>query len=223
MPHARPLVAVIHANPATMGPVAAGFADAFPGAELWHLLDDRLVTEADAAGGLTPALRDRMTSLIEYAVRGGAQAVQLACSMYGPVATAARQPVPVLAADQALFDAVLAVKPGKVAVIASLRPAAADSTARLGTALADAGLDVRIEPVVVGDAFTAAAEGDTERMVSLLSDAAARVADHADVIVLAQYSLAPAVGALGAAVDVPVLSGPHLAAAALAASLGQQA
>jgi aspartate/glutamate racemase len=219
MPPARPLVAVIHANPATMGPVAAGFADGFPDADLWHLLDDRLVKEADAAGGLTPALRSRMTALIEYAVRGGARAVQLACSMYGPVASAARQPVPVLASDQALFDEVVAGRPGKVVIVASLHPAAVDSAERLTAALAVAGLEAHIEPVVVEEAFTASQQGDVDRVGALLSAAAARHAVGADVVVLAQYSLAPAVGVVAAAVDVPVLSGPHLAAAALATAV----
>ena len=62
-----------------------------PRGRLWHLLDNRLVTDADAAGGLTPALHDRMSSLIQYAVDGGADAVQLSCSMYGPVAADAHR------------------------------------------------------------------------------------------------------------------------------------
>ena len=51
--------------------------------------------DADAAGGLTPALRDRMSTLIRYAVDGGADAVLLSCSMYGPVARRGRRLQPV--------------------------------------------------------------------------------------------------------------------------------
>ena len=86
MSSTSPLVAIIHATPATFGPVKNAFRQEFPDAQLWHLLDDRLVTDADRSGGLTPALHSRMEALIEYAVAGGAEAVQLACSMYGPVA-----------------------------------------------------------------------------------------------------------------------------------------
>ena len=62
--------------------------------------------DADARRRTHPALHDRMSTLIQYAVDGGADAVQLSCSMYGPVAVdaAAAQPVPVLASDQAMFE-----------------------------------------------------------------------------------------------------------------------
>jgi Asp/Glu/hydantoin racemase len=215
----RALVAVIHATPATMNPVAAGFGADFPEADLWHLLDDRLVKEADAAGGLTSQLEHRMTSLIQYAVDGGAQAVQLACSMYGPVALAAKQPVPVVAADQALFDEVLALKPQHVAVLASLRAAADDSTERLTAALTSAGVTAKIRPVVVEEAYAAASAGDSQRLSRVLAEAAASLGEDVDVVVLAQYSLAAAVEAIREVVDVPVLSGPHLAARALSTAV----
>ena len=85
----RPIVALIHASPASVAPAQAAFAAEFPTAQLWNLVDDRLVVDADRAGGLTPALHDRMSTLIRYAVEGGAHAVQLSCSRYGPVAVAA--------------------------------------------------------------------------------------------------------------------------------------
>src|SRR5262245_646305 len=66
----RPLIALIPAGEASMAPAVAAFEDEFPDAELWHLLDTRLVTDADDAGGLTPPLHDRMTTLIQYAVDG---------------------------------------------------------------------------------------------------------------------------------------------------------
>jgi hypothetical protein len=128
----------------------------------------------------------------------------------------------VLASDQALFDQVVASRPGKVVVLASLRPAALDSTERLTSALSEAGLQAHVEPVVVDAAFTASRQGDTGRVAALLADAAVGHRFGADVVVLAQYSLAPAAHAVGAAVDVPVLSGPHLAAAALATAIARR-
>jgi Asp/Glu/hydantoin racemase len=214
------LIAVIHATPATMAPVAHGFGVGYPDAELWHLLDDRLVKEADAAGGLTQQLQRRMTSLIQYAVDGGAQAVQLACSMYGPVALTADQPVPVVAADQAVFDEVVARRPQRILVLATLEPAAIDSTERLQAALAEAGVTADVRSVVVTAAYQAAAAGDEEGFTRLLAEGVAQAGTDVDVVVLAQYSLSPAVEAVGAAAQVPVLSGPHLAAAAVAAALG---
>jgi len=218
MEHREPVVAVIHATAATMSPVAHAFADAFPGADVWHLLDDRLVKEADRAGGLTAELEDRMNSLIDYAVDRGAEAVQLACSMYGPVATASHQPVPVFASDQAMFDAVVALAPRRIGIIASLGPSAEDSASRLGEAVSDKGQKPDIRTVVVPEAVAAAGAGDHALLAQLLGDAAVALGD-VDVIVLAQYSLSPAAASVAERVSAPVLSGPHLAASRLGTEL----
>ena len=213
-----PVVAVIHANPATMSPVTSAFAERFADADLWHLLDDRLVKDAERAGGLTDPLHRRMATLIEYAVAAGADAVQLACSMYGPVAVAASHAVPVLASDQAMFDEVVRLRPDRVTILASLEPAAKDSTERLAAVVAAAGLSPVVDAVVVPGAKAASAAGDLPELGRLLAAAAGDLADS-DVVVLAQYSLAPVIGTIQDAVDTPVLSGPHLAATALAALL----
>ena len=218
----RPTVALIHASEASMAPAVAAFGDEYPDADLWHLLDDRLVSDADAAGGLTPALHARMTTLIQYAVDGGADAVQLSCSMYGPVAqdASAHQPVAVLASDQAMFDHVVSLTPGRVAVLASLGSAGADSADRLGTWLAAPGIECQVETRVVAGAAAAASDGDLAGLTRLMAAEAVDVADGVDVIVLAQYSLAPALLGIAGAVRLPVLSAPHLAAATLAKTLG---
>jgi aspartate/glutamate racemase len=213
-----PVIAVIHATAATMTPVKAAFAEKYPDADLWHLLDDRLVTDAERAGGLTDSLHRRMSTLIGYAVDAGAEAVQLACSMYGPVAADASHEVPVLASDQAMFEEVVRLAPTKVSILASLRPSAEDSAQRLGTLLAEAGQSPRMEAVVVHEAKAASAAGDMAELARVLTEAAADLCDT-DVIVLAQYSLSPARAIIADAVDVPVLSGPHLAAATLATVL----
>jgi hypothetical protein len=214
----RPVIAVIHATAASMSPVDQAFAEQFPGAELWHLLDDRLVTDAERAGGLTEPLHRRMATLIDYAVGAGADAVQLACSMYGPVAGAVTHPVPVITSDQAMFDEVARLAPDHVTVLASLAPSAKDSSERLGAALAEAGLEPRIDPVVVAEARAAPAAGNPEELGRVLA-AAVTGLDDSDVVVLAQYSLAPAVAHIRAATGATVLSGPHLAATALASVL----
>lgn len=203
------LVALIHATPASMPPAHGAFAERFPAARLWNLLDDRLLPDADAAGGLTPPLRGRMRTLIRHAVEGGADAVLLTCSMYGPVAAeeAAGYPVPVLPSDHALFEAVQAeVARGarRVAVLGPIRASVDDTAARLRERLADA--------TVVGAVVEGALGADPARLERLVADHARRVAPDADVIVLGQFSIAPALAAAQAAVPVPVFSPPHLAA-----------
>ena len=221
-----PTVALVHATSAAMAPARSAFADRFPQARLWNLLDDRLISEAEAAGGLTPALRHRMQTLIRHAVDGGADAVLLSCSMYGPVAVegAAGYPVPVLASDQALFETVAehvtchdrhSGRARRVAVLGPIRAGVDDTVARLRDRLA--GEEVALTGTVVDGVHAAA--GDLSQLVPLVVDAARRVEPSADVIVLGQFSISPAQPVVHAAVDVPVLSPTHLAADVLRARL----
>lgn len=225
MAAAPPTVALIHASEASMAPAAQAFATEFPEAQLWHLLDSRLVSDADRAGGITPELHARMTALIEYAVRGGADAVQLSCSMYGPVGAdaAAVQPVIVLASDQAMFERVVLLAPARVGVLGSLGSAVSDSATRLRDSLATAGVDATVVERVVTGAADAANAGRLEDLEALMVAAATEMSGQVDLIVLAQYSLAPTVAAVQAAVPLPVLSPPHLAAATLAGTVGRTA
>jgi hypothetical protein len=71
---------------------------------------------------------------------------------------------------------------------------------------------------VIEGAFAAVAGGDRETHDRLVAAAIERGAAEADVIVLAQASMASAADAV--TVDVPVLTSPRLGVERLAASLG---
>ena len=216
MSDGSPTVALIHATSASMPPARAAFAERFAAARLWNLLDDLLITQAEAAGGLTPPLRHRMHTLIAHAVDGGADAVLLSCSMYGPVAieVARTCPVPVMASDQALFDAVTDRVTGgarRVAVLGPIRAGVDDTVAEPCVQPGDRGAPaVSITGSVVEGARAAAGDGD--RLAQVVTDEARRVAPTSDLVVLGQFSISPALPAVAAAVSVPVLSPTHLAA-----------
>lgn len=74
--------------------------------------------------------------------------------------------------------------------------------------------DVHVEGVVGAGAARAAADRDLDLLERLVADQARRVAPSVDLIV-GQFSLTPALRAAQAAVSVPVLSPPHLAAGVL--------
>ncbi|MFF5986606.1 hypothetical protein [Prauserella flavalba] len=211
-----PLVAFVHATPLSMQPLIDAFAREFPEAEPWHLLDDRLARDADDAGGLTPALRGRMLSLIRHAVDGGAAAVQLSCSMYGPVTRLARQlwELPVHGSDDAMFAEFARLRPARAGVLSSLGSAAADSVHRLTVSL-DGGVRTELLPIPVPAAL------DPARRDTALLEAAKE--HDVDLFVLAQYSISPAQQGLETALGVPVLSPPRLAARALRAAMRGEA
>ncbi|MCG8927609.1 aspartate/glutamate racemase family protein [Lentzea sp. CC55] len=210
------LIALVHATPAPIGPAAEAFADALPQARLWNLLDDTLIGDAEQAGGLTPALRTRMRTLIAYAVDHGADAVLLTCSMYGPVAeeAARNHPVPVLPSDLALFDEVARLEPATVLVLGPAEAGTRDTVDRLSAHL---GPGTSVHGTAVAGVREALAENDVDLAARLLATSAS--AHLSDVVVLGQFSLAPAAEQVRALADVPVLSPPRLAAQAVGTAL----
>lgn len=215
-------IALISATALAIPPAAAAVAEALPGSVVWNLLDDRLLQDAKP-DGITAPLAARMDQLIELAIAGGADGVLLTCSQYG-IRAEARAGSPggpvVLSADGALFADTVARRPGRVLLVASLESAAADSSTRLAAAFSAAGVQADIVPLVVA----AAARPTTEpELLDLLADAIGAVAEAYDVIVLAQYSLAPATAGLAARFDAPVLDGPGSAARRLSAEIAETA
>ncbi|MEU4159970.1 aspartate/glutamate racemase family protein [Actinoplanes sp. NPDC026670] len=220
MADSHPLIALIHATPASAGPAHQAFAAEFSEARLWNLLDDRLISEAEAAGGLTAALRLRMQTLIGYALSGHADAILLTCSMYGPVAyeLAATAPVPLLASDQALFDEVGRRGVARVAVLGPVRTGVDDTVQRLRSHLGAAA--PAISGSVVEGARAATTADDPAALDKAVTEAALGAQDDADLIVLGQFSISPAQPAAQRATGIPVLSPPHLAAQTLREHFG---
>jgi hypothetical protein len=225
----RPLIALISATQAAIGPAVGGLAREFGAAVPWNIVDDRLLDEATASGGLTPSLTRRMSRLIEHALAEGAAGVLLTCSLYGPVTRAyADKKVPVLAADDAAFTAALTGGYRRILVLASMPASLRDTSARLAESAASAGVPLELTGAVADGAFAAAARGDGGGLAEALAAALPSVrpsvrpsggpsAGGFDAVLLAQYSLAPAAADLARRAGVAVLSGPDLSAALLRA------
>ncbi|MFE2282312.1 aspartate/glutamate racemase family protein [Streptomyces sp. NPDC059454] len=214
MIESKPLVAMIHAVPAAHRIAHEAFAQEFPQATVWNVLDDRLLVDANAADGLTDALRRRMLRLIGHVMDGGAQGLLLTCSSYGEVVDTARAlwDVPVLKSDESMFKAALAGPYRRVAVVASVPPAVPAAVAQL-EALVPAVRPDRPVDIVTALSKDAAGAADPETAARHLAEAL-RAADGTDVdaVLLAQYSLTPARDALADLLGVPVLDGAGAAA-----------
>ncbi|WP_048552566.1 aspartate/glutamate racemase family protein [Nostocoides japonicum] len=213
------MVAIINATPVSVRPALAGLAAGYPEAEPWTLLDDRLVKDAEAAGGLTEPLARRMRTLITYAVDSGASAVLLSCSMYGPVLQQARLDhphIPMTASDEALFAEVAERADDTVLLLGPLAPAVSDTASRLQAVLDAAGSPTALRPHVVDGAAAATARGDLAGLDELLIQAVeTNRDDRLSAVVLANFSISPARAAVQAATALPVLEPTTPAARAL--------
>lgn len=223
----RPLIAFVGATQAAVPPAAAAFAEHFPEAELWNVIDDRLIVDAVAAGGVTPDLGDRMARLIGYALEGGARGVLLTCSLYGPVAHRLVQnaAVPVHAADDAAFEHAVASGYSRLLLISSLADALKDAHARFTAFARERHSNAAVVPVLAEAAFGPASRGDTEAASAALAQAVATAqleGAPADAILLAQYSLSPAASRLERMTGLPVIAGAPLAAARMRAEVRRE-
>ncbi|MCU1586175.1 MAG: hypothetical protein JWM49_2731 [Microbacteriaceae bacterium] len=217
-----PRIALIHATPAAIAPAVAGMNTVFPGAEVWNILDDKLLPDADAQGGVTPHLAERMTRLIDLALAEGAAGVLLTCSMYGSVALATQADVPILAPDEAAFETALAGDYGTVLLVASFESALNDCVARFAEFLQANGSATKVVGETVPAAFVATKAGDVSALTEALIEAAKPFVGSVDAVLLGQYSLAPAAAAMEEALGLPVISGPQAAALKLKSAVTAQ-
>ena len=216
-----PRIALVHALRASLAPIEDAFAAAWPEARLAHLLDDALPADLERAGGVDADLRRRFVALARYAVDAGADAVLFTCSAFGSAIDGARDAVavPVMKPNEAMVTA--AVGGGRPLVLLatfaptlpSMRPEFEAEAARQGRAL-----ELRLAHVP--DALAALQAGDAERHDALVAEAAARHADGATVVALAQFSMARAAPRVRAATGGTVLTTPDTAVAELRRRLG---
>ncbi|KMO98840.1 arylsulfatase [Streptomyces roseus] len=185
-----------------------------PEAVLRHLVAPELLDRARAQGpdAAAPGLRALLA--------GSVGPVLVTCSTIGAVAEslAPELGVPILRVDRPM--AALAVRTGpRIAVLATVESTLAPTVALLGEEADRAGRPVSVTTHLIAEAWSRFEAGDTEGYLALVAAAADSVTE-ADVMVLAQASMAGA--ALLTRTSTPLLaSPPHgLAAAVHAARQG---
>lgn len=197
-------VAFLHTGAVVIGPVLERARAALGAADVVNYLDDRIVADLgdDRRSASVPG---RVADLARAAKAAGADVVMLTCSSISPLAapTSAEVDIPVLRIDEAMADA--AVEAGdRIAVLATLPTTLVPTVALLHERAALAGRSPRISEEIVVGAFAAVSSGDRATHDSLVGEAIARAAAAADVVVLAQASMASAAEAVE--VDVPVMT-----------------
>ncbi|MFD9217212.1 hypothetical protein ACFVY9_29770 [Streptomyces sp. NPDC059544] len=221
------MLALLHTSPVHV-PVFDALRDHHhPGLRLRHTVDEELLARARSHG--PEAVAGAVRAALAEALSGGAGAVLCTCSTIGAVAErwAAEVGAPVLRVDRPMAAAAAAAAHRRIAVVATVESTLAPTVALLGEELAreepeDGGRtgeraasegSGRIRTHLAEGAWERFASGDHDGYLDAVAAALDAVRD-ADVIVLAQVSMAAAVAR--ATTSVPVLSSPRpgLAAAA---------
>ncbi|WP_243074419.1 aspartate/glutamate racemase family protein [Microbacterium sp. SS28] len=197
-------IAFLHTGAVVIAPVTEQARAALPDATFVNYLDDRIVADlGDPAR--SASVPGRVRDLVHAAKSGGADVVMLTCSSISRLAApaAAEIGIPVLRIDEAMADAAVAAG-SHIAVVATLPTTLEPTVGLLRERAALARRDPSIAAEVVDGAFAAVSSGDRPTHDRLVAAAIERLAETADVVVLAQASMASAASA--ARVGVPVLS-----------------
>lgn len=217
-------LALIHTS-ATLVPVFQQLTKAkLPNVDTFNIVDDSLVRQIGAKGGITPDISARVAAYINSAASGGADYILVTCSSIGPAVEAAASSVkvPVLRVDQPMTDA--AVQAGKrIGVIATLPTTLNPTSDLVRRRAAAAGKQIELTPRLVEGAFEALMGGDAAKHDALVGAALKELSGQVDVILLAQASMARVVDTLAPAEKrVPIFASPPIAIDHLATVLGNR-
>ena len=207
-----PTIGFVH-TVLSLPPVFGALAEELvPDAETFHIVDESLLTVTRRSGSLTPLTRRRVLDHVLSAADAGADVVVVTCSSIGPAVDAGRTfaPVPVVRIDEAMADEAVRLGP-RVGVLATLRTTLEPTAELVGRRAQVAGSQVTVVPRLCDGAFEALSAGDREAHDALVRDGLRRLVEEADVVVLAQASMARIADELPPGeLAVPVLSSPRL-------------
>ncbi|WER47039.1 aspartate/glutamate racemase family protein [Cupriavidus sp. WKF15] len=181
-----------------------------PDIDCFHILNESLLQ--DLLRGSEPTLiHRRVVSQVHLAIDAGADLVVMTCSSTSPAIDIARQTAnrPILKIDDPMAAEAVNCGP-RIGLLCTATSTVAPSTSLLLAHAELQGRTVAIHPHVNADAYRALMAGDRATHDVLVHDAAVRLSQDVDVLVLAQASLAPLRDSLAAELDCPVLSSPPL-------------
>lgn len=202
---------IIHTGPVTVQPLNALAPDLLPGVRVVNLVDDSLLKDTMAAGMVTPAVTRRLTQYMMIAQDMGADLILNACSSVREAADVGAKlvSVPVTKIDTAMARHAVG-SASRIGVAATVQTTL-DPTVRLIEQTArDSGKSVTVTRQLCEGAFAALLAGDGARHDEIVSRNLIELAQHVDLIVLAQVSMGRVADSLGDQVSVPVLTSPRL-------------
>ena len=193
-----------------------------PDADILSLQDPSILAQVREAGYVTPAPAARLIGMYMDAIGQGADAVLNICSSVGEVADAVQTAaayigVPIVRIDEDMCRE--AVRLGsRIGVLATLPTTLEPTKGTISRVARAMGRHVTLVDGLIDGAFGL----DQTQFRRLLLEAAGKIIDQVDVIVLAQGSMAYVEKDITAAYGKPTLSSPRFGAVALRKALAEK-
>ena len=200
-----PRIGAVHALPASVDPTTAAFQQAWPQADIAHLVDGSLYLDRSRGSANEEEIAARIDRLIQYSAATGAEGIVFTGSFFGPAVRRARGSVNVPVATS--FDGVInsAFELGQpLAVVSTATDSATFLAQELSNEATRRGLALSITHHVVIGALDALIAQDYDRHDHLIVQTVATL-DPEYAVVIAQFSMQRALQKIAAATHAPVL------------------
>ena len=206
-PSSRPSLVFLHTSPAHIASFNRLRDQIAPGMPVGHIVREDLLCAVRKAGAVTVAVELKLEEALNAAARAGATRIVCTCSTLGGVAEAAHVPgADVMRIDRPMAEQAAWIG-GRVAVVAALPETLGPTLSLVEEAISETGRFSTVQARVLDGVWDDFREG---RLRDYHEGIAARLRDvamTADVVVLAQASMAPAAEICGD-IGVPILSSP---------------
>lgn len=210
-------LAILHTTPVTIQSMASICARLLPGVRVSNYLDDSILPQINAEGGISPSVRYRFQSLIGVAAASKPDVILSACSSVGGMLEEARAlfSVPLVRIDEPMAREA-AKRSGSLIVCATVQ-----STLGPTLDLIHRSLDGSrpVEAMLIEGAGQLLSSGDREGYLQLIASRLGEAAKY-DTVVLAQASMAEAVQQIPEALHDRFLTSPESGIGALRERFG---
>lgn len=200
-------IGLIHTTSATLASLTDLVKELMEDVEVINILDDSILPDMKE-GGHEETVRNRWICYARILEELGAAAVVSACSTVGAFAEEADQilQIPVYRIDEAMIDTAirLGTKISVLATLSSTLNPTVDLLRRKG------GENLEINVHLVEGAYDLLMAGNREEHNRRIKEAVEKEADHSQVILLAQASMAEALGGADAFGEARILTSPRL-------------
>lgn len=214
-------VFIIHTSSVSVDDLNALFEELAPTSIVRNIVDDSLLPEVLANGGVTEGVRHRICEYAKLAESAGADLIFNQCSSVGEAADRAARGVmtPVVKVDQRMAE--VACETGtRIGVIATLKTTLGPTCRLVQKTAAGKGKEITVVEKLCEGAFDKLISGDRQGHNEMVIAGIRELCQQADVVVCAQGSMVALLNDLGET-PVPVLTSPRLGVGMAAEVLGK--
>lgn len=219
MSAAKGIVTIVHTSFVSVDDLTALFNELGPEFQVRHIVDDSLLPEVLANGGVTKEVTSRICAYYKAAQEAGSDLIFNQCSSVGEAADVAAKLVrtPVVKVDKKMAQ--VACETGsRIAVAATLETTLGPTCRLVESTAKEMNKEVIIEPLLIEGAFDKLISGGREQHNAMVLAAIRGTLDQVDAVVCAQGSMVAILPELGET-RVPVLTSPRMGVASAVAEL----